>query len=135
MASCSLCDSRLYIFEEIDEGPLNGMYNPSYESNTMAICSKCPTYYCLCPKCSVGIEDQDTLDIWYETCQFLGHDDFDKRHNNKEDMISYESKNINYCYTPDIKNGKNNHLTGDDGGYFHYWRCNKCKIEYEHTDK
>ena len=48
---------------------------------------------------------------------------------------SYVSKNIRYAHLPDIKNGDKNHLTGDDGGYEHYWRCNKCQSYYSFTDK
>lgn len=57
---------------------------------------------------------------------------------NKETIdieASYIDKNLLYMDPNMIINGEKNILTGDDGGFYHYWYCQKCDKVYNYTDK
>lgn len=58
--------------------------------------------------------------------------------NNKSFILiesSYIDKNLLYVDPEMIINGEKNILTGDDGGFYHYWHCQKCDNVHKYTDK
>ncbi len=143
--NCDLCQHPLHIFN-IDDDDYeyvlpNGfvLYNQSTEMG-WACCTNCPTFYNLCGKCS--FDDENNLTNPY-FCKFLGHDDFTKLINDSDSsedddetpFKSFQHFNKRYIHQPDIRNGENNSLTGDDGGYYHYWKCHNCNTTHKLTDK
>lgn len=47
----------------------------------------------------------------------------------------YADKNVHYVDLKTIVNDENNSITGDDGGLYHYWFCERCKRVFADTDK
>ena len=62
----------------------------------------------------------------------LGKDSFGfDQHQIARIPVNWEHKNKRYIHTCDTECS----ISGPDGGYPHYWRCNKCYLLAEHTDK
>lgn len=149
-SKCLLCEHPLYLFIYGEKDMIGDCYCISCEDNSLC-CKNCNTYYLLCKNCSdkdyIVIKEGEYVpnyDASIVLCQFLGHQYDDTREEDFDDSIfdytyidnRFEHKNIYYAHVDDLKNlGPKCLITGPDGGFDHYWRCNKCNTTYKETDK
>ena len=104
------------------------------EDETCVSCQKCGTYYILCSKCK-------------NLMQFLGHDDvYDKNSDNLNLDVennlnlskigySYLDENMYHVDQETIVKNCGEKLTGPEGGFHHYWKCNTCDRYCKFSDK
>lgn len=138
LLKCIKCNNNKFLdFKTDDTVTLDdGTYNNNIVlcdvEETCICCQKCGTYYILCSKCN-------------NIMQFLGHDDpYDDHDNFDLEVENLDLNKIGYSYLNecifhvDQKTIIKNHgdkLTGPDGGFHHYWRCNKCDKCFKFSDK
>jgi hypothetical protein len=136
---------------------MNCLYCTNPKCDTYCIlCENCSTI--------IEDKDYKVLDESYpiNLCQFLGYDNWDHSDSDTESDtldtdtedepkitemqssqldvdkigISYVNKNQYHVNQDEIENGPTGEkLTGPDGGFYHYWRCNVCHSKYSLTDK
>ena len=85
LTKCDLCNSPLHVFVTDDDMCMD---NISYDFG-MVCCTVCPTYYALCEKCTdpnilrssdvIPFEEVNMDANPLVLCQFLGHEDCEKK--------------------------------------------------------
>ena len=155
---CLKCQNALRPFASRDNE--HGHYSIDTEDRDL-YCTDCDAFYLVCNQCSdPTLIDHEEIneDASVVLCQFLGYDDCDagdedcpvefrgKRvcMSGKDIDINkichnYEARNVSCVSFGDIcgdtLEGRKKWITGPDGGFHHYWRCNKCQTVVEALDK
>jgi len=161
---CELCSSP--VIQRSYDDDLEDMDMESWQITCDALefhCTKCPTCYIACPKCSDFDKIDETADFdkllpnaMLVKCQFLGYMaqrifpdedenapdcsggryDSDDDDDDFDQSIDYQfaEKNQFHINFKDIT-AKQGNITGPDGGFPHYWKCHKCLTIYDYTDK
>ena len=159
---CHLCQSELFELVEIKgrdryhlpRGEVNWCY-VGYNSVVALCCTQCQTFFIGCDKCSetrVPILEPDDKVV---LCQFLGYhtevndkeykgaaiikSDDEEFEDDAWPLLFLDFSHLNQYYAsfedPNMAQPEKLSLTGPDGGFCHYWKCNRCNKEYSLTDK
>lgn len=92
------------------------------------ICSHGKNYYCAPEWCSDDVFEDCDICISRKRIFING---------NESHTIGagYIDQNVHYVDLRKIVNHESNTITGNDGGLYHYWFCEKCKTVFQDTDK
>ena len=148
-----LCKGREYY--NLPNGKVNWCY-VGYNTVAALCCTQCQTFFIGCDKCS-EVHSSELYHDKVTLCQFIGyntrvnvkeykgaaiikneHGDDDEIED-EDEMLYLDFSHLNQYYAsfedPNMSKPEKLSLTGPDGGFCHYWKCNRCNKEFSLSDK